>query len=255
MEINLTEKKAIVAGGGGAIGFAIARALSSAGAEVGVLDLNLDALEGQSELAGTLVDLTSVEAIREAVDDFGGSGGIDVMVNSAGINPVRSVEDMTEEEWDRVLATNLKSCFFLTQAVLPHMRLRGGGAIILVSSCSAALGYPGLSAYGASKAGVEGLIRGLACDLAPDNIRINAIAPGTTKTPMTRGLWEDAQKREAHEATIPLKRLGTVDDNAMTALFLASDLSSYITGAVIPVDGGLTAMQQDFIDLEMRGWT
>ncbi len=255
MEINLSGKKAIVAGGGGAIGFAIAKGLSTAGAAVTVFDLNLEGLKGQSEVTGRLVDLTSVEAIREAVDDVGGSDGIDVMVNSAGINPAISVEEMTETDWDRVLAVNLKSCFFLTQSVQPHMRLRGGGAIILVSSCSAALGYPGLSAYGASKAGIEGLVRGLACDLAPDNIRVNAIAPGTTKTPMTRGLWEDAQKCAAHEATIPLKRLGDVNDNAMAALFLACDLSSYITGAVIPVDGGLTAMQQDFIDLRMRGWT
>jgi NAD(P)-dependent dehydrogenase (short-subunit alcohol dehydrogenase family) len=255
MEINLTEKKAIVAGGGGAIGFAIAEGLSAAGAAVRVFDLNLDALVGQTAVTGKLVDLASVEAIREAVDDFGGSEGIDVIVNSAGINPAISVEEMTEEDWDRVLGVNLKSCVFLTQAAQPHMRLRGGGAVILVSSCSASLSYPGLSAYGASKAGIEGLVRGLACDLAPDNIRANAIAPGTTKTPMTRGLWEDAQKREAHEATIPLKRLGTVDDIAMAALFLACDLSSYITGAVIPVDGGLTVMQQDFIDLKMRGWT
>ena len=255
MEINLSGKKAIVAGGGGAIGFAIAQGLSEAGAAVTVFDLTLERLEGQSQVVGRLVDLTSVESIREAVDDVGGSDGIDVMVNSAGINPVISVADMTETDWDRVLSVNLKSCFFLTQAVQPHMRLRGGGSIVLVSSCSAALGFPGLSAYGASKAGVEGLVRGLACDLAPDNIRVNAIAPGTTKTPMTRGLWEDAAKRAAHEATIPLKRLGAVNDNAMTVLFLACDLSSYITGAVIPVDGGLTAMQQDFIDLTMRGWT
>jgi NAD(P)-dependent dehydrogenase (short-subunit alcohol dehydrogenase family) len=255
MEINLSGKKAIVAGGGGAIGFAVAKALSRAGAAVTVFDLNIEGLKGQSEVTGKLVDLISVEAIREAVDDVGGSDGIDVMVNTAGINPAMSVEEMTEADWDRVLGVNLKSCFFLTQAVQPYMRLRGGGAIVLVSSCSASLGYPGLSAYGASKAGIEGLVRGLACDLAPDSIRVNAIAPGTTKTPMTRGLWEDAQKRAAHEATIPLKRLGDVNDNAMAALFLASDLSSYITGAVIPVDGGLTAMQQDFIDLRMRGWT
>jgi NAD(P)-dependent dehydrogenase (short-subunit alcohol dehydrogenase family) len=255
MEINLSGKRAIVAGGGGAIGFAIAKGLSRAGAAVTVFDLNIEGLKGQSEVIAKLVDLTSIEAIREAVDDVGGSDGIDVMVNTAGINPTMSVEEMTEADWDRVLGVNLKSCFFLTQAVQPHMRLRGGGAIVLVSSCSASLGYPGLSAYGASKADIEGLVRGLACDLAPDNIRVNAIAPGTTKTPMTRGLWEDAQKCAAHEATIPLKRLGDVDDNAMAALFLVCDLSSYITGAVIPVDGGLTAMQQDFIDLRMRGWT
>ena len=255
MEINLTGKKAIVAGGGGAIGFAIAQALSEAGAAVTVFDLDIERLNGQSEVTGKVVDLASVAAIREAVDEFGGSDGLDIMVNSAGINPALSVEEMTEGDWDQVQAVNLKSGFFLTQAVQPHMRLRGGGAIVLVSSCSAALGYPGLTAYGTSKAGIEGMVRGLASDLAPDNIRVNAIAPGTTKTPMTRGLWEHEQRRVAHEATIPLKRLGDVDDQAKAALFLACDLSSYVTGVVLPVDGELTAMQQDFIDLEMRGWT
>lgn len=255
MEINLSGRKAIVAGGGGAIGFAIAKELSRAGAAVTVFDLSIERVKEQSQVTGKLVDLTSVEAIRQAVEDVGGSDGIDVMVNAAGINPTMSVAEMAEADWDQVLGVNLKSCFFLTQAVQPHMRFRGGGSIILISSCSASLGYPGLSAYGASKAGIEGLVRGLACDLAPDNIRVNAIAPGTTKTPMTRGLWEDPQKCAAHEATIPLRRLGDVNDNAMAVLFLACDLSSYITGAVIPVDGGLTAMQQDFIDLRMRGWT
>ena len=253
MKIDISGKVAVVAGGGGAIGFAIAEALRDAGAAVTVFDVNLDAVSAQAGITAKQVDLTSVAAIREAVDEAG-ADGLDVLVNAAGINPAQSVREVSEEDWDRVQAVNLKSCFFLAQAAQPHMRARGGGSIVFVSSCSARLSYPGLSAYASSKAGVEGLVRNLACDLAADNIRVNGVAPGTTKTPMTRGLWGDPAKCAAHEATIPLKRLGDVNDCAGAALFLASDLSSYITGAVLPVDGGLTAMQQDFVDLELRGW-
>ena len=253
MKIDISGKVAVVAGGGGAIGFAIAEALRDAGAAVTVFDVSLDVVSAQAGITAKQVDLTSVAAIREAVDEAG-ADGLDVLVNAAGINPAQSVREVSEEDWDRVQAVNLKSCFFLAQAAQPHMRARGGGSIVFVSSCSARLSYPGLSAYASSKAGVEGLVRNLACDLAADNIRVNGVAPGTTKTPMTRGLWGDPAKCAAHEATIPLKRLGDVNDCAGAALFLASDLSSYITGAVLPVDGGLTAMQQDFVDLELRGW-
>ena len=134
------------------------------------------------------------------------------------------------------------------------MNKNGSGSMVFVSSISARMGYPGLTDYCASKGGLEAMVRGLACEAAAVNVRVNAIAPGTAKTPMTRGLWGDPAKAAAHEATIPLKRLANVKDVAMTTLFLASDLAAYITGAVIPVDGGLSAMQQDFIDLELREW-
>lgn len=252
MVIDLAGKGAIVAGGAGAIGLAISKVLAEAGASVTVFDINLEPLAGSPQLAGREVDLADVEAIRSGVDECGAA--LDILVHVAGVNLHKPFAETTEADWNLVMAVNLRSCFFLAQAALPHMEKRGGGAVILVSSCSAKLGYPGLTDYAASKGGIEAMVRSLACDMAPANVRVNAIAPGTTKTPMTEGLWGDPAKRAAHEATIPLKRLADVNDQAMATLFLASDLSAYITGAVLPVDGGLTAMQQDFIDLELRGW-
>jgi NAD(P)-dependent dehydrogenase (short-subunit alcohol dehydrogenase family) len=250
VRISLEGERAIVAGGAGAIGLAISKALAAAGADVTVFDVALEALDSEPQLRGMRVDLTDVEQLREAVDEVGREG-LHIVVHVAGANLHKPLKDVTEADWDLVDGVNLKSCFFLAQAALPHMRRSGGGSIIFTSSCSAKLGYPGLSDYCATKGGVEAMVRSLACDAAPE-VRVNAIAPGTTRTPMTRGLWEDERKHRAHAATIPLGRLGNVEDHANACLFLASDLSSYVTGAVLPVDGGLTAMQQDFIDLRLR---
>jgi NAD(P)-dependent dehydrogenase (short-subunit alcohol dehydrogenase family) len=248
--IDLSGRRAIVAGGAGAIGLAISRSLAAAGAEVTVFDVALEPLKSEPQLRGANVDLTNVEEVRSAVDAVGREG-LHVLVHVAGVNLHKPLDQVTEAEWDLVQGVNLKSCFFLAQAALPHMRRSGGGSIVLTSSCSAKLGYMGLTDYCATKGGVEAMVRSLACDAAPE-VRVNAIAPGTTRTPMTRGLWEDDRKHRAHAATIPLGRLAEVEDHANACLFLAGDLSSYITGAVLPVDGGLTAMQQDFIDLKLR---
>lgn len=252
MEINLKGKTAIVAGGGGGIGFAISEIFAKAGAEVTVLDVKLDALKGSSEIKGQEIDLMRVDKIRDAIHQIGQYNGIHILVHSAGINLGKPFEEISETDWDMIQSVNLKSCFFLAQAALPFMKKNMGGSIIFISSCSARLGYPGLTPYCASKGGIEAMVRGLACDVAPFNIRANAIAPGTTKTAMTKSLWQDSSKCVAHEATIPLGRLGEVKDIAMAALFLASDLSPYISGTILNVDGGLTAMQQDFVDLKLR---
>ncbi len=249
MRIDLSGRRAIVAGGAGAIGLAISRCLADAGATVSVLDINLDSLKADNRLIGMEVDLMSVATIRSAVNEVAKSG-LHIVVHSAGVHIHQPFDNVTEQDWDLVCGVNLKSCFFLAQAALPHMRA-DGGSIIMVSSCSAKLGYMGLTDYCATKGGVEAMVRSLACDAGPQ-VRVNAIAPGTTKTPMTRGLWEDPRKQAAHAATIPLNRLADVQEQAHACLFLASDLSKYITGAVLPVDGGLTAMQQDFVDLKLR---
>lgn len=250
MKIDLSGKKAVVGGGGGAIGLAIAQALVKAGAEVIVFDVKLDALASDTEIKGREVNFADVDAIRRAIDSI--PGGFDILVNAAGINFSRLMSRISEQDWDLLQAVNLKSCFFLAQAALPQMEKKGGGSIVLVSSCSAGLGYPGIADYCASKGGINALVRCLACELAPRHIRVNAVAPGTIKTPMTKGLWADPAKCAAHEATIPLGRLGDAREQAMAVLFLVSDMAAYITGAVLPVDGGLTAMQADFIDLKLR---
>lgn len=250
MTIDLNGKRAIVAGGAGAIGLAISKCLAAAGADITVFDVNLDSLSSEPQLRGLRVDLTAVEQIRSAVEAVG-QEGLHIVVHVAGVNLHKPLDQVTEEDWNLVEGVNLKSCFFLAQAALPHMRRSGGGSIVLTSSCSARLGYMGLTDYSATKGGVEAMVRSLACDAGPE-VRVNAIAPGTTRTPMTRGLWGEPRRHEAHAATIPLGRLADVEDHAKACLFLVSDLSSYITGAVLPVDGGLTAMQQDFIDLKLR---
>ena len=252
--ISLEGKTAVVAGGAGAIGFEIAKLLRRAGAEVIVLDIDVNKCTEEKGIVCKKVDLRDVDATitvaREASQNRA-----NILVNAAGVNPLSYVDTCTVDEWDSVQQINLRSCFFLTKAVLPAMKKNNGGSIVFVSSCSAKLGYPGLGAYAASKGGIISLARSLACELGRDNIRVNAIAPGTVKTPMTKGLWEDAEKRKAHEMTIPFGRLATVRDVANAALFLSSDLSSFVTGSVIPVDGGLTAMQADFIDDRLRNWS
>jgi NAD(P)-dependent dehydrogenase (short-subunit alcohol dehydrogenase family) len=254
VHISLEGKTAIVAGGAGAIGLEIAKKLRDAGADVTILDINIDVPDGMDGITVRKVDLRDVAEISDAVKETA-RHTVDILVNAAGINPLTYVDASTTEEWDRVLEINLRSCFFLAQAVLPGMRKAGSGSIVFVSSCSAELGYPGLGAYAASKGGISSLARSLACELGRDGIRVNAIAPGTVKTPMTKGLWEDDRKRKAHEMTIPFGRLATVKDVANAALFLASDLSSFVTGAVLPVDGGLSVLQADFIDDRLRNWS
>jgi NAD(P)-dependent dehydrogenase (short-subunit alcohol dehydrogenase family) len=254
IHISLEGRTAVVAGGAGAIGFEIAKLLHRAGAKVIALDINVDDSADMDGISVKKVDLRDVAATINVVRETS-QNNANILVNAAGVNPLSYVDTCTVDEWDRVQEVNLRSCFFLAQAVLPAMRKNKGGSIVFVSSCSAELGYPGLGAYAASKGGISSLTRSLACELGKDCIRVNAIAPGTVKTPMTRGLWEDAKKRKAHEMTIPFGRLATVRDVANAALFLSSDLSSFVTGSVLPVDGGLTAMQADFIDDRLRNWS
>ncbi len=257
-EINLEGKTALVAGGAGEIGLAIVKGLVKAGAQVAVLDRKLESItEIQSEnirLKGFLTDLASVDKIKQTVRKvIDGFKAIDILVHAAGVNFHKSISDIDEDCWDKTMAVNLKSAFFLTQAVVPVMAASGGGKIIFISSVSARIGYPGLSDYTASKGGMEALVRNLAAELAPSGVCVNAIAPGTTRTQMTAGLWQNKGKCRAHEATIPLGRMARPEDHVGPVLFFASDLSNYITGTILPSDGGLTAIQADFIDIKLRG--
>jgi NAD(P)-dependent dehydrogenase (short-subunit alcohol dehydrogenase family) len=196
------------------------------------------------------VDLTRVADVSAALAEVA-ADGLDIVVHAAGIHRLKALAELTEADWDAVQGVNLKSAFFLARDAIGHMS-DSGGAIVLISSCSARLAYAGLTPYVASKAGMEGVVRGLACDGAPAGVRVNGVAPGTTHTPMTRHLWGDPRRDAAHRATIPLNRLAQVADIAHACTFLASDFASYITGAVLPVDGGMTAVQADFIDLPLR---
>jgi len=165
-------------------------------------------------------------------------GGLDVLHNNVGVESRTDLLDTTEEEWDRVLAVDLKSVFLSTRAAVPALVARGGGSVICVSSVAAHRGH-GRPAYAAAKAGIEGFVRTVAAQLGPQGVRINAIAPGTVWTPMVESLGADA--RERRRKASPLGTEGTGWDVGWGAVYLASDESRWVTGQVLVIDAGLTA--------------
>ena len=244
MESN--KKVAIVTGARQGIGQGIALALSRAGYNVVVSDINLaDCQKVVLEIEksggrGLAVecDVSQKAAVdrlvSQTVAEF---GGLDVMVNNAGIFPFVPFLEMTEENWDKVIDVNLKSVFLGSQAAAKVMR--AGGRIINTSSIAAVVGFAGLAHYCASKGGINALIRALALELANKQITVNAIAPGAIETPGASVSSNDDIKKQT-VAAIPLGRMGAPDDIAQAVVFLASEGASYITGQTIIVDGGWT---------------
>jgi 3-oxoacyl-[acyl-carrier protein] reductase len=237
---RLQGRRAIVTGGGSGIGRAAAIRFAEEGAEVAVFDLAGDAAEATAASCGGrgfAVDVTDKAAFADAVDEL---DGVDVYFANAGIaQAAKPLEETSREEWDRIHAVNLTALFETAQVVAPLMR-DAGGSIVVTSSIAAARPRQGIAAYVASKAGVEGLVRALALELAP-TIRVNAIAPVAVRTPMLREFAFGASEEETIErveATIPLRRLTEPEDVAAAALYLASDEARCVTGTVLNVDGG-----------------
>ena len=251
--MNLSGKVAIVTGGAMGIGFGIAQRLAEAGATVVIADLNKSvADESAQKLVAQgfksmahAVDVSNEEQVTSLVaETVATHGSIDILVNNAGIYPNIPMLQMTTAQFDRVLSVNLKGVFLLTQAVSKQMIAQGhGGKIINITSIDAL--HPsmvGLAAYDASKHGLWGFTKNTARELAPHNIWVNAIAPGGVTTPGT-GAGQAISKELADAMKpfiekIPMKRMGESDEIGKVALFLASDLSSYMTGSQIVVDGG-----------------
>ncbi len=246
MELTLTNRKAVVTGGGAGIGRQIALTLAQAGAAVAVCDLATEtansvaeevaAQGGKARAYGVdVADFASVEAVvSRVVEDL---GGIDILINNAGITRDGLLLRMTEADFDRVVAVNLKGAFNFTKlGARPMMKTRWG-RIVNISSVIGQMGNAGQANYAAAKAGLLGLTKSAARELAGRNITVNAIAPGFIATAMTEKL--DAATRESYIHNIPLQRAGTVEDVAAACLFLCSDLAGYITGQVIRVDGGM----------------
>ncbi len=246
--IDLTGRSAIVTGGAMGIGLGIARRLHEAGASVLVADLDLAAGEHAAEALRAVradsaltvrcdvSDPESVEGmVHTAVESF---GGVDILVNNAGIFPMLPLKDLDVETFRRVIDVNLTGLFLCTKAVSARMIAQGrGGRIVNVTSIDAL--HPsmvGLAHYDASKHGAWGFTKNIALELAPHNIAVNAIAPGGIRTPGTGDMDEVALA--GFEAMIPMRRMGDPDDIGRAALFLACELSSYMTGAQIVVDGG-----------------
>jgi NAD(P)-dependent dehydrogenase (short-subunit alcohol dehydrogenase family) len=225
----------LVAGGGGAIGGAIASRLRDAGARVFCLDL-----PGRDGPAGTTTiacDLTRSEQVADAVTRIGGEAGrLDVIVHAAGVTRDARLWKLSDEDWNLVIATNLDSAFSLLKSAVPLMRRTGSGSIVLVSSINGQRGKVGLAAYSASKAGLDALARTAARELGGFGIRVNAVAPGWIDTPMTARVSQEIRSRAVEESV--LGRLGEPDEVADAVWFLASRLGRYVTGQVLRVDGG-----------------
>ncbi|MDR1517427.1 MAG: 3-oxoacyl-[acyl-carrier-protein] reductase [Dysgonamonadaceae bacterium] len=243
----LEGKTAIVTGAARGIGKAIALKFASEGANIAFTDLNIDenAQATEKEIAAFGVKVKAYasnaanfedthKVVDEIVKDF---GRVDILVNNAGITRDGLMMRMSEQQWDMVINVNLKSAFNFVHALTPVMMRQRSGSIINMSSVVGVSGNAGQANYSASKAGMIGLAKSIAKELGSRGVRANCIAPGFIITEMTHALSEEVRKQWAEQ--IPLKRGGTPEDVANTALYLASDLSSYVTGQVIHVCGGM----------------
>ncbi len=246
---RLAGKVAVITGGASGIGLCIARRFHREGAAVVIADISgqqqaiADSLgpRALAVRADVSVAVDVRDMIAAAVTHF---GGLDILCNNAGIdgdiNPIAEVED---DQFDRIVAINLRGVFLGIRHAIPALLARGGGSIINIASAAGIAAVPGLTPYGATKAGVMALTRGAAVEYARQHIRVNAICPGMIATALTDNLSADHAHDAARAlAVTPMSRAGQVEEVAATALFLASAESSYITGASLPVDGGYTAL-------------
>jgi 3-oxoacyl-[acyl-carrier protein] reductase len=244
--LELSEKVALVTGAAQGIGRAVALLLARKGADIVLSDINLEKAEetakeieaiGRKALAlrANVANMDEVERMIEAIlERF---GKIDILVNNAGIARDKMILRMTEEDWDAVLDVNLKGTFNCTKAVIRHMSKQRRGKIVNIASVVGEMGNVGQANYSASKAGVIGFTKTVAREFAQRGINVNAIAPGYIETPMTEVLPEKA--KEELKRMIPMEKLGQPEDIAEAVLFLVSDSSSYITGHVLNVNGGI----------------
>lgn len=243
MQIDLSGKNVLVTGSTRGIGRAIAETLAKSGARVAVVGRDLKKAQDAAAAVGNgakgfACDVTDTASVTKLVADVEAAfGSIDVLVNNAGITRDNLVMRLKDEDWDAVINANLRGAFAAIRAVSRGMMKRRTGRIINVSSIIGIIGNKGQANYAASKAGLIALTKSVAKELGSRNILVNAVAPGFIETEMTASMTPEA--REALGKQIALERLGTPQDVAATVAFLASDLSSYITGQVLVVDGGM----------------
>lgn len=249
---DLTGKVALVTGGNGGIGLGMARGLASAGARIVIAARNADksraAVDDLTKRGGSAVALTAdvtdeAAVTRLVADTVERCGRLDILVNNAGTNIRGSADQLSLDDWYKVMDTNLTSAFLCSKAAHAIMKKNGGGKIINIGSMLSIFGAAFAPAYGASKGGIVQFTKSIACAWIKDNIQVNAVLPGWIDTELTRGAREQAPS--LHDYVLmrtPAKRWGTIDDLSGIAVFLASTASDFITGAAIPVDGGYSVL-------------
>ncbi len=246
-KFSLKGKSGIVTGASQGLGTGIAQGVVQAGANVILASRSAERLEGfaeelrqyDTEVLVVPTDVTQKSDLEKLVQaTFDAFGKIDFLFNNAGTNRRAASEEFTEEDWDLILNTNLKSVFLLSQLVARHMIRQGGGSIVNTGSLMCVSGGKTIPAYAASKGGVLQVTKALANDWAKYNIRVNAIGPGYFKTPLTEALRQDPVRNRELSERIPMGRWGEPEDLAGVAVFLASEASSYMTGQIVYVDGG-----------------
>ncbi len=251
MELNFVDKVVVISGALGGLGRSMAKNFAESGANVVICDLNgcdefaKELSNDRAKVVGLDFDLTDREAVKEAAYKIEKLfGKVDVLVNNAGINvgpdQRRTIEDFDDVWWDRIQGVDLGGVYNLSKAIIPLMS-DNGGAIVNISSVVGMNPLRNQCSFAAAKAGVINLSKAMALELAPKGIRVNVVAPGTVGIEITNALWTDNKVMQGLLSHIPLNRQAVPDDIANAVMFLSSNLASYITGAVLPVDGGWTA--------------
>jgi NAD(P)-dependent dehydrogenase (short-subunit alcohol dehydrogenase family) len=239
------QKLAIVTGGGSGLGLAIAKAFTASNIKTIIVGRDEEKLKtAKAELGENgfykvcdLSDLSTIPALIENI--LAEFGKIDILVNNAGINQKKLFEEVTDEEFQRILTTNVTAVFSISREVVKDMLKRKSGCIINISSMAAQYGLPKVIAYSASKTAIDGMTRAMAVELSPNGIRVNAIAPGFIYSAMTeKALNSDPERKAKVFNRTPMGHMGQPEDIGAAALYLASDAAKYVTGVVLPVDGG-----------------